>query len=121
VILAELTSGVAERLQQLGDRRVFCAQTDIGSQHPDLGQTGTDRVLARYERRTARCATLLTIVVGKGRPFVTNAIDVGGSITHLATVVVADVPPTDVVTPTGRECLVCPAEPSRSPLRTCPL
>ena len=45
MVLAELTGGVAERLQQFGDGRVFRLQSDRGAGHADLGQAGADRVL----------------------------------------------------------------------------
>ena len=99
MVLAELTGGVAERLQQFRDGRVFRPKADIGARHPDLGQAGADRVLAGDERGTAGRAALLAVVVGEGRAFVADAVDVGGAIAHLASVVVADVPPADVVAP----------------------
>ena len=46
MVLAELAGGVAERLQQFGDGRVFLLQADGGAGHADLGQAGADRVLA---------------------------------------------------------------------------
>ena len=99
MVLAELAGGVAERLQQFGDGRVFRPQADIGARHADLGQAGADRVLAGDERGAAGGAALLAVVVGEGRAFVADAVDVGRAVAHLAAVVVADVPPADVVAP----------------------
>ena len=49
VVLAELAGGVAERLEQFGDGRIFLLQADRGAGHADLGQAGADRVLAADE------------------------------------------------------------------------
>src|SRR5262249_45612438 len=51
VILAELPGGVSQRLQDLGDGRIFGLQAEIGSRQSDLGETGTNRRLAGNERR----------------------------------------------------------------------
>ena len=67
VVLAELAGGVAERLQQFGDGRVFRLQADGGAGHADLGQAGADRVLAGDEGGAAGGAALLRVVVGEGR------------------------------------------------------
>ena len=74
-------------------------KTDVGPRHSDLGQAGADRVLAGDERGAAGRAALLAVVVGEGRAFVGDAVDVGRAVAHLAAVVVADVPPADVVAP----------------------
>ena len=99
VVLAELAGGVAERLEQFGDRRIFRLQADIGAGHADLGQPGADRVLAGDERGAAGRAALLAVVVGEGHALVGDAVDVGRAVAHLAAAVVADVPPADVVAP----------------------
>ena len=102
MVLAELTGGVAERLQQLGDRRVLFLQTDGGARHADLGQAGADRILAADEGGAAGGAALLTVPVGERRAFLGDAVDVGGRIAHHALAVVADVPVADVVAPDAR-------------------
>ena len=99
MVLAELAGGVAQRLQQFGDGRVFRPEADIGAGHADLGQAGADRVLAGDERGAAGGAALLAVIVGEGRAFMADAVDVGGAVAHLAAVVVADVPPADIVAP----------------------
>ena len=99
MVLAELAGGVAQRLQQFRDGRVFRPKADIGARHPDLGQAGADRVLPGDERGAAGGAALLAVVVGEGRAFVADAVDVRRAVAHLAAVVVADVPPADVVAP----------------------
>ena len=99
MVLAELAGGVAVRLEQFGDGRVFLLQADVGAGHADLGQAGADRVLAGDEGGAAGGAALLGVVVGEGDAFVADAVDVGRAIAHLAAAVVADVPPADVVAP----------------------
>ena len=97
MVLAELADRVAVRLEQFGHGRILGAQTDVGSGHPDLGEAGTDRILARDERGSSRSAALLSIVVGEGDAFVGDAVDVRRAVAHLSAAVVADVPPADVV------------------------
>ena len=91
------------RLEQLGDGGVFRLQADVGSGHPYLGQTGADRVLAGDEGGTSGGAALLAVVVGEGDAFVGHAVDVGRAVTHLTAIVVADVPPADVVAPENQD------------------
>ena len=103
VVLAELAGGVAERLEQLGDGRVFLLQSDAGAGHADLGQAGADRVLAADEARAAGGAALLRVVVGEGHAFFRDAVDVRGSVAHHAAAEVADVPDADVVAPEDQD------------------
>ena len=46
VVLAELTGGIAERLEHFGDGRIFRLESDRGAGHADLGEAGAQRVLA---------------------------------------------------------------------------
>ena len=46
MVFAELTGGIAERLEQFGDGRVFRLKSDSGAGHADFGQAGAERVLA---------------------------------------------------------------------------
>ena len=70
VVLAELAGGVAERLQQLRNGRVFRLKTDGRAGHPHLGQAGAHRVLAGDEGGAAGRTALLAVVVGEGDAFV---------------------------------------------------
>ena len=47
VVLAELAGRIAERLEQLGDRRVFLLQPERGARQADLGQAGAQAVTGR--------------------------------------------------------------------------
>src|SRR5690349_16348089 len=107
MVLAELAGRVTEWFQQLCNSWIFRPKPDIGSRHPDLGQAGANRVLAGDEGSAAGGAALLAVIVGEGRPFVANAVDVGRPVTHLATVVVADVPPADIITPENEDVRFC--------------
>ncbi len=103
VVLAELTGRVAQRLEQLGDRRVLLLQAHVGAGHADLGQPRPDRVLAGDERRTTCRAALLRVVVGERHALVAHAVDVRRPVAHLAPAVVADVPPAHVVAPEDQD------------------
>ena len=103
VVLPELARGVPQRFQQLRDGRVLRLEAEIGAGHPDLGQARPDRVLAGDERCPAGRAALLAVVIGEGDALVRDAVDVGRPVAHLAPVVVADVPPADVVAPQDQD------------------
>ena len=107
MVFPELAGGIAMRLEQLGDGGVFRLQADVGSGHPYLGQTGAERVLAGYKGGTSGGATLLAVVVGESGALVGHAVDVGRAVTHLTAIVVADVPPADVITPENQDVRFC--------------
>ena len=79
MVLAELAGGVAQRLQQFRDGRVFRVETDRGSRHADLGQAGADRVLPGDEGGAPRRAALLAVVIGERRAFVARCGRCSGS------------------------------------------
>ena len=97
VVLAELPGGVAERLQQLRDRRIAVLQPDRGGRHADLGEPGAQRRLAGDERRSPRRAALLGVVVDEHHAFAGDAVDVRRPVAHQAVRVGADVGKPDVV------------------------
>ena len=103
MVLAELAGGVAERLEHLGDGRVFLLQADGRAGHADLGQARADRVLAGDEARAAGGAALLRVVVGEGHAFLRHAVDVGRPVAHHAAAEVADVPYADVIAPEDQD------------------
>ena len=98
VVLAELSGGVAERLEQLGDRRVLGLQPDRRPGYPDLAQPSPVATLAGDERRPAGRAALLRMS-GEAHPLVGEAVDVGRAIAHQAIAVATQVGDPDVVTP----------------------
>ncbi len=103
MVLAELSGGVAERLQHFGDRRIFFLKSDRGAGHADFGQAGTNRILAGDEAGTASGAALLAVPVGERRAFFADAVDVGRLVAHHAHAVAADVPHADVVAPENQD------------------
>src|SRR6516162_8650097 len=80
MVLSELAGGVAQRLQQFRHGWIFRPNTGIRPGHADLGEASADRVLAGNERGPAGRAALLAVVVGEGRTFVPDPIDVGGPV-----------------------------------------
>src|SRR5262249_28748638 len=96
VILAELAGRVAQRLEQLGDGRVFLLETEIGAGQSDLSQTGADRRLAGGEGCATGGAALLAVPVGEYGPVPSDTVDVWRPVPHHAHVIGADVVPADV-------------------------
>ena len=99
VVLAELAGDVTQGLEKVGDRRILGLQTEVGAGQAYLGEAGADGRLAGDERGPARGATLLSVPVGEHRTFLSEAIDVGSTVSHDAVVVGADIEPADVVAP----------------------
>ena len=103
MVLAELTGGIAERLEQFGDGRVFRLKSDSGAGHSDFGQAGAERVLAADEGCASGGAALLAVVVGEGDAFVGDAVDVRRPVAHHASAEVTDVPDADVIAPEDQD------------------
>ncbi len=99
VVLAELAGRVAVGLQQAGDGRVLFPHAELGARQADLGEAGAEHALARDERRAARGAGLLAVIVGEDHAFLGDAVDVGRPVAHQAHRVGADVGLADVVAP----------------------
>ena len=59
MVLAELASHVPQRLEQLGDGRIFLANAEVGTRQPHFAQPGAEGKLTRDEGRAARRAALL--------------------------------------------------------------
>ena len=108
MVLAELAGGIALRLQHGGDRDIGLLPTLGGSRHADLGHPGSHRHGAVEESSPAGRAGLLTVVVRKGDPLPGDAVDVGSSVAHHATVVVADIPGADIVAPDHQDIRLLP-------------
>ena len=99
MVFTELPGGIALRLQQLGNRRVFLAQPQIRPRHPDLAQAGAKHALPGDERGTAGGAALLGVVIGERHAFIGNPVDVRGAIAHHAFCIGADIGLADVIAP----------------------
>ena len=103
MVLAELAGGVAQRLEQFGDRRIFLLQTDCRARHADLGQARADRILPGDEAGASGSAALLGIIVGESDTLSGDTVDVRRSVAHHAEVEPADVPHPDVVAPQDKD------------------
>ena len=99
MVLAEMSGRVAERLEQLGNRRIFSLEPDVGTRHAHLAQAGAEDALTGDERRAAGRAGLLAIGVGEAHPFFRDPVDVGRSVAHQPIAVAAEVRDADVVSP----------------------
>src|SRR4051812_25774358 len=99
MVFAELTGGVAERLEQFRDGRVFRLKSHRSAGHSDFGQAGAERVLTTNEGCTPGGAALLAVEVGESDAFVGDTIDVRGLVAHHASAEVTDIPGTDVIAP----------------------
>jgi hypothetical protein len=91
VVLAELSRGVAERLQGRGDRGVLGGDPDVGTRQTDLRQAGAVGVLAHDEGRAPRRTVLLAVVVGELHALLGDPVDVGGPVAHHPVAVAAEV------------------------------
>jgi hypothetical protein len=103
MVLAKLAGGVTQRLQQSGDRRIVSFETRVSSRHSDFGKAGSNWILASDEGGPPGRAALLPVVVGERRSFIADSIDIGSPIAHLTPVIVADVPPADIVAPKNED------------------
>lgn len=103
LVLAELPSGVTQRLKCGGDRRVFVLEAQVGAGHGDLRQSRPVRVLPADEGRSTSRATLLTVVAGETDPFGRDPVDVRRSIAHKAVALAAEVRDADVITPDDQD------------------
>jgi hypothetical protein len=99
VVLAELPGRVAERLQQLGDRRILGLQADRRARDSDLAEPGAEDALAGDERRAPGGAALLAVGVREPHPLVRDAVDVRGAVPHQPVAVAAQIGDADVVAP----------------------
>ena len=97
VILAELSGGITEGLEQLRDGRVLVADPLLGTGHAHLGQTDAEGTLARDESGAARRAALLAVVIGEEDTFFGDAVDVGRLVAHQPVGVDADIRNADII------------------------
>src|SRR6185312_11348139 len=75
VVLAELTSGITEGFQKLGDGGVLCLETEGRARDADFGESGAEAALSGDERGASSGAALLAVAIGEDRSFVGDAID----------------------------------------------
>jgi hypothetical protein len=99
VVLAKLAGGIAMRLEQLGDRRVFGPHSQGCARHTDLAQSRAEHALAHDEGSAPRRAALLRVAIGEHHAFMGDAVDVGRLVAHHAPAVAAEVPVADIISP----------------------
>jgi hypothetical protein len=99
MVLAKLSGGIAERLEQFGNRRVFLLQPERGAWQPNLGHAGAQAGLPCDERSTSGRTALFGIVVGEHHAFICDAVDIGRLESHQAARVGADVGLANVIAP----------------------
>jgi hypothetical protein len=99
VVLADLCGGVAERLEQVGDRRIFLLQAQRGGWKADLGQPGAQAGLTGEERCPTGGAALLGVAVGEDHASPGDPVDIGRAIPHESHRVGADIRLSDVIAP----------------------
>ena len=97
MVLAELSRGVAERLQRLRNGDVPRLQSHRSPRHTHLGQSGAEGALTGDERRAAGRAAILRVVVGEQHAFFGDAVNVGRFKAHDPHAVGADVRLADVI------------------------
>ena len=97
MVLAELTGGVAHRLQRRGNGHRLGGQAGGCAGLSDRGHAGADRQLAGDEVGATRRAARLGVVVGEQHALGGELVEVRRPAGHHAAVVGADVPDADVV------------------------
>jgi hypothetical protein len=81
MVLAELPRRIAQRLEQLRDRRIVGAQAHVGARQADLAQSGPEHALAGDERRAPGGAALLAVGIGEADPLLGDPVDVRRPVT----------------------------------------
>src|SRR5882724_2299728 len=99
MVLAKLTCGITQRLQQFRSRRVFGLETDWRAWQSDFGETGPETALTGNERSSARSTALLTIGIGKHHAFLGEAINVRSVVTFYPAAIAAAVVDADIIAP----------------------
>ena len=97
MVLAELTGGVAHRLERGGDGRRLCRQADIGACLTHGGQSGADRQFACDEIRATGGAARFSIVVGEAHSFRREPVEIRRLSRHDALMIGANIEPTNIV------------------------
>src|SRR5262245_46250753 len=87
------------RLYEFRDRRVLGSHAQRRARQADLAQTRAKYALTHDERRPARCATLLSVIVREQHPLVRDAIYVGRPIAHHSLGEAAEIRLADIIAP----------------------
>ncbi len=84
MVLAKLTRLVALVLERRGDGRDRSFHSLFSTGHADLGEPGTQAVLAGDEAGASGGARLLGVVVGEKQSLLGNGVNVGRFVSHHA-------------------------------------
>ena len=103
MVLAELARGVAEILEQAADRGIQLAHAHRRAGKAHLGQAAANAVLTGKERRAARGARLLAVVMLELDALAADAVDARRLIAHQAIRIGADVRDADVIAPNDED------------------
>ena len=98
VVLAEFAGGVAEIVQELGERRGSRPQVRRAARQLRWDHAGAQRIHAREEGIAPGGAALHGHIVHEDRAFAPDAVDVGRFTDHQTPVIDARLHPADVVT-----------------------
>src|SRR5262249_34582557 len=97
MVLAKLAGGIAEWLEQFGDRRVPSLQSNSRGGNAYFGKPGAERALAGDEGRTPSGAALLGVIVGEHHSFAADAVDIRRPIAHQTERIGADIGLADII------------------------
>src|SRR6516164_2641598 len=97
MVLAELSGGVAERLQHGSQRACLVRTTDIGAGLAHRGQSGAQWQLAGNKISAAGGAARLGVIIGEAHAVGGELVEVRRLARHDALMVGADVEPADIV------------------------
>src|SRR5438132_145127 len=103
MVLAELTSGVSEALEQPANGGIELAHSHGRAGETDLAQSGADDVLAGEKRGAASSARLLAVILEEANAFLADTVDVRRFVTHQAVTVSTDVGDADVIAPDNKD------------------
>src|SRR5215472_18275560 len=97
MVLAELTSCISHRFENLRDGDGLIRNTEWGTSLPDRCQTGPEWQFAGDKIRPSGSAARFRIIVGEAHAISGQAVKVGRPSRHDALVVGADIGPADVI------------------------
>ena len=97
MVFSKLSGRISQRFHDVGYRRIFRSETDVGSRQTNFGQAGSYWRLSGYKCGAAGGTALLTIPVGEECAFFGDAVDIRRAVSHHAQVIGADVEPANVV------------------------
>src|ERR1700684_3514916 len=108
MVLAELAGGIAEILEQAADRGIELAHAHRRAGEADLGQAGTNAMLAGEEGRATGGARLFPVIMQELDALAADAVDIRGLVAHQTVRIGADIGDADVVAPDDEDIWFAP-------------